>query len=94
MTGTADLLHETQDLQVDVVPRINATTTSVAAAFINPVLGIGTLAAQLLFADEFSKVFTQHYHVSGSWADPKVTKVEDNKSRQAPVQDRSSVFTR
>jgi len=94
MTGTADLLHETQDLQVAVVPRINATTTSVAAAFINPVLGIGTLAAQLLFADEFSKVFTQHYHVSGSWADPKVTKVEDNKSRQAPVQDRSGVFTR
>ncbi|GJG93206.1 YhdP family protein [Cupriavidus pauculus] len=94
MTGTADLLHETQDLQVDVVPRINATTTSVAAAFINPVLGIGTLAAQLLFADEFSKVFTQHYHVSGSWADPKVTKVEDNKPRQAPVQERSGVFTR
>ncbi|MDT6961104.1 YhdP family protein [Cupriavidus sp. SZY C1] len=94
MTGTADLLRETQDVQVDVVPRINATTTSVAAAFINPVLGIGTLAAQLLFADEFSKVFTQHYHVSGSWADPKVSKVEDNKSRPAPVQDRSSVFPR
>ena len=94
MTGTADLLHETQDVQVEVVPRINATTTSVAAAFINPVLGIGTLAAQLLFADEFSKVFTQHYHVSGSWADPKVSKVEDNKPRKAPVQERSSAYPR
>jgi len=93
MSGTADLLHETQDLQVDVVPRINATTTSVAAAFINPVLGIGTLAAQLLFADEFSKVFTQHYHVSGSWADPKVSKVEDNK-RQPAVQDRNGAYPR
>lgn len=90
MTGSANLLRETQDLDVDVVPRINAATTSVAAAFINPVLGIGTLAAQLLFADEFSKVFTQHYRVTGSWADPKITKLEDNKSRQAPVQDRSA----
>lgn len=94
MTGSADLLHETQDLDVAVIPRINATTTSVAAAFINPVLGIGTLAAQLMFADEFSKVFTQHYRVSGSWADPKVTKVEDNKSRQPPVQERSGAYPR
>lgn len=94
MTGTANLLRETQDLDVSVVPRINATTTSVAAAFINPVLGIGTLAAQLLFADEFSKVFTLHYHVSGSWADPKITKVEDNKPQQPPIQERSAEFPR
>jgi len=93
MSGTADLLHETQDLEVAVTPRINATTTSVAAAFINPVLGIGTLAAQLMFADEVSKVFTQHYRVSGSWADPKVSKVEENTSHP-PIQDRSSVYPR
>ncbi|KWW36687.1 YhdP family protein [Cupriavidus metallidurans] len=93
MSGTADLLHETQDLEVAVTPRINATTTSVAAAFINPVLGIGTLAAQLMFADEISKVFTQHYRVSGSWADPKVTKVEDNKT-QPPIQERSGAYPR
>jgi len=79
MSGSANLLRETQDLDVLVVPRINATTTSVAAAFINPALGIGTLAAQLLFADEFSKVFTQHYRISGGWADPQISKVGDNK---------------
>lgn len=94
MTGSANLLRETQDLDVEVVPRINAATTSVAAAFINPVLGIGTLAAQLLFADEFSKVFTQHYRITGSWADPQVTKVDDAKSRPAPVQDRSGAYPR
>jgi uncharacterized protein YhdP len=78
MTGSADLLHETQDLKVAVVPRINATSTSLAAAFINPVLGLGTLAAQLMFADEFSKVFTQHYRVHGGWASPQIAKVDDN----------------
>ncbi|MGN5476992.1 YhdP family phospholipid transporter [Cupriavidus basilensis] len=87
MTGSANLLRETQDLDVRVVPRINATTTSVAAAFINPVLGIGTLAAQHLFADEFSRVFTQHYRVSGSWANPQIGKVEDNEAQQPTYQE-------
>jgi uncharacterized protein YhdP len=80
MTGSANLPRETQDLQVALVPRISVTSASVAAAFINPALGIGTLAAQLLFADEFSKAFTQHYRVSGSWASPQVTKVGENKA--------------
>ncbi|SOY85977.1 YhdP family protein [Cupriavidus taiwanensis] len=89
MSGTANLLRETQDLRVEVVPRINATTTSIAAAFINPALGIGTLAAQLLFADEFSKMFTQHYRISGSWANPQVGKVEDNKAQGPTFQNRA-----
>ncbi|WP_354686096.1 YhdP family protein [Cupriavidus necator] len=89
MTGTANLLRETQDLRVDVVPRISATSTSVAAAFINPVLGIGTLAAQLLFADEFSKMFTQHYRVSGSWANPQIGKVEENKTQGRTFENRA-----
>ncbi len=46
-----------------------------------------------MFADEISKVFTQHYRVSGSWADPKVTKVEDNKP-QPPIQERSGAYPR
>ncbi|WP_371704892.1 YhdP family protein [Cupriavidus sp. L7L] len=89
MSGTANLLRETQDLRVEVVPRINATSTSVAAAFINPVLGIGTLAAQLLFADEFSKVFTQHYRITGSWANPQIGKVEENNMQAPRFQNRA-----
>ena len=88
MSGTANLLRETQDLRVEVVPRINATSTSVAAAFVNPVLGIGTLAAQLLFADEFSKVFTQHYRITGSWANPQIGKLEENKTQAPGFQNR------
>ncbi|AQV93435.1 TIGR02099 family protein [Cupriavidus necator] len=89
MSGTANLLRETQDLQVEVVPRINATSTSIAAAFINPALGIGTLAAQLLFADEFSKMFTQRYRITGSWANPQVGKLEDNKAPAPTLQHRA-----
>ncbi|MDF3839149.1 YhdP family protein [Cupriavidus basilensis] len=86
MTGSANIPRETQDLEVTVVPRINATSASVAAAFINPALGIGTLAAQLMFADEFSKAFSRRYHISGGWANPQITKVGENKADSAPVQ--------
>ncbi|WP_454731232.1 MULTISPECIES: YhdP family protein [Cupriavidus] len=84
MTGSANLPRETQDLEVTVVPRINATSASVAAAFINPALGIGTLAAQLIFADEFSKAFSRRYHISGSWANPQINKVGENKADAQP----------
>nr|WP_261378867.1 YhdP family protein [Cupriavidus gilardii] len=87
MKGSADIPRETQDLHVALVPRINATSASVAAAFVNPALGIGTLAAQLLFADEFSKAFTQHYRVTGSWADPQIAKVGDNGQDRVQVPD-------
>ncbi|KJK23612.1 hypothetical protein UB46_15105 [Burkholderiaceae bacterium 16] len=86
MTGSANIPRETQDLDVTVVPRINATSASVAAAFINPALGIGTLAAQLMFADEFSKAFSRRYHISGSWANPQITKVGENRADTPPVQ--------
>ena len=86
MTGSANIPRETQDLDVTVVPRINATSASVAAAFINPALGIGTLAAQLLFADEFSKAFSRRYHISGGWANPQIIKVGENKTDSPPVQ--------
>ncbi|MGO4328299.1 YhdP family protein [Cupriavidus sp. 2TAF22] len=84
MTGSANLPRETQDLEVTVIPRINATSASVAAAFINPVLGIGTLAAQLIFADEFSKAFSRRYHISGGWANPQINKVGENKAGARP----------
>ncbi|WP_454720681.1 MULTISPECIES: YhdP family protein [Cupriavidus] len=86
MTGSANLPRETQDLEVTVVPRINATSASVAAAFINPALGIGTLAAQLIFADEFSKAFSRRYHISGNWANPQINKVGENKADAQPGQ--------
>lgn len=87
MTGSANIPHETQDLDVTVVPRINATSASVAAAFINPVLGIGTLAAQLLFADEFSKAFSRRFHISGGWANPQIGKVRENKAEAPRIRD-------
>jgi len=83
MEGSADLVRETQDLQVFVVPEINAGAASLLAATVNPVVGIGTLLAQLVLRQPLRSVTTQEFRVTGSWADPQVQKVE--RSAAAPA---------
>ena len=88
MEGSADIAKETQDLKVVVVPEINAGTASLITAVINPVIGLGTFLAQVFLRDPLTKAATQEFHIDGSWADPRVTKVTggnktDNKANGA-----------
>ena len=76
MEGSADIAKETQDLKVVVVPEINAGTASLITAVINPVIGLGTFLAQVFLRQPLIKAATQEFHIDGSWADPKITKVE------------------
>jgi uncharacterized protein (TIGR02099 family) len=76
MEGSADIAKETQDLRVVVVPEINAGTASLITAVINPVVGLGTFLAQYFLRQPLIKASTQEFHIDGSWADPKITKVE------------------
>lgn len=78
MKGSANILDETQDLRVNVTPKVDATSASLAAAFINPALGLGTLAAQLILGEQMSKAFATQYRITGSWANPKIDKVASN----------------
>lgn len=76
MEGKADLARETQDLKVVVVPEINAGTASLVATAINPAIGLGSFLAQMFLREPLMKAATQEFHVDGTWADPRVTKVE------------------
>jgi uncharacterized protein YhdP len=73
MDGSANLVAETQDLHVIVVPHIDAGTAALAATAINPALGIGAFITQWLLQKPLSKAATREFHVSGAWADPQVT---------------------
>lgn len=75
MEGGADIARETQDLKVVVVPEINAGTASLVAAAINPAIGLGTFLAQMFLRRPLTEAATQEFHVDGTWADPKVTRV-------------------
>jgi uncharacterized protein YhdP len=72
MEGTADIVGQTQDLHVVVVPEINAGTASLAYAAINPALGLGTFLAQAFLRQPLMRAATREFHVSGPWADPRV----------------------
>ena len=83
MEGSTDLRAETQDLRVVVVPEINAGTASLAYALINPAVGIGTFLAQYFLRRPISEASTREFHVSGTWDDPKVERVERKRTASA-----------
>jgi uncharacterized protein (TIGR02099 family) len=82
MEGSADISHETQEVKVVVIPEINAGTASLIATAINPALGVGTFLAQLFLRRPLMEAATQEFHIDGTWADPKITKI-DRKARAA-----------
>lgn len=81
MQGSADIVHETQDLRVVVIPDINVGTASVVALAIHPAVGIGTFLAQLFLHEPLMKSLTYEYNVTGSWRDPVVIKQEHKDGR-------------
>ncbi len=76
MEGSADIATETQDIKVLVVPEINAGTASLIATVINPALGLGSFLAQFFLRRPLMAAATQEFHIDGSWANPKITKME------------------
>ncbi len=74
--GRADIVRETQDLKVVVVPEINAGTASLYVATINPLIGLTSYLAQSILAKPLIRAGTSEFHVDGTWSDPRVTKVD------------------
>jgi uncharacterized protein YhdP len=75
MEGRADIARETQDLKVVVVPEINAGTASLVATVINPAIGLGSFLAQMFLRKPLMRAATQEFHIDGTWADPRVTRI-------------------
>ncbi len=92
MEGRADLKEETQDLHVVVVPEINAGTASLVATVINPVIGVGSMLAQLFLRQPLIQATTQEFRVDGSWADPRVQRIPRRLAAE-PGEAASSVST-
>ena len=49
-----------------------ASAVPVGAALVNPVAGAATLIASSVISKPLNRLFSYRYHVTGSWADPKV----------------------
>ncbi len=83
--GGADLLHETQDLQVLIVPNLDASAAALATMAINPAIGLGTLFAQWALREPLMAANTREYRVTGPWAEPNVQRVPRTAASPAPA---------
>jgi len=88
MKGSVDLNHETQNLQVKVLPTLGDTVSLIGLFAINPAVGIGSLIANKVLGDPLDKLVSFEYNVSGTWSDPDVVRV--GKAAAQPTQDNPS----
>lgn len=89
MDGTVDLAQEMQNLNVVVIPDLNAGGASVLYGLaVNPVVGLGTFLAQYVLKNPLSAALTQEYQVTGPWKDPVIKKVASR--RKVPAEPETS----
>lgn len=71
--GSANLQDETQSLEVEVRPELNAGLASLAyGAMVSPVIGLGSFVAQMALRAPIQQIFSYEYEITGPWADPQV----------------------
>jgi len=78
MEGSADIARETQQLQVLILPELDAGTAALVAGItVNPVVGLTSFLAQLLLKKPLTKASVQTFTIDGSWSDPRVTRTDN-----------------
>jgi len=65
------------------VPEINAMTASLVATAINPVVGLGSFLAQMFLRGPLIQAATQEFRIDGTWAEPRVERIQGRKSQAA-----------
>lgn len=76
MSGSVDLVRETQSLNVRVVPSLGDSVSVAGMVLLaHPITGVATLLAQRLLKDPLGQAFAFEYAIGGTWNDPKVEKV-------------------
>ncbi|CAH2779797.1 MAG: FIG005080: Possible exported protein [uncultured Caballeronia sp.] len=81
MQGTFDMPKQTQNLHVKVIPTVGAGAVALGAAVINPLLGLGALAADLALSASIQKAFEVDYSITGSWTKPVVQRLHSDQGK-------------
>jgi uncharacterized protein (TIGR02099 family) len=83
MSGVVDLDQETQNLRVQIQPRLEDTVAVAGALIGGPVVGLGTLIASKVLKDPISQAATFEYAVTGNWAEPVIAKIPRAPAKEA-----------
>jgi uncharacterized protein YhdP len=79
--GVVDLPKQSQNLQVKVIPTVGAGAAAIGAAVINPLLGLGVLAADIALSKSIQKAFELDYSITGSWQKPVVQRLKGDQGK-------------
>jgi len=85
MSGEVDLARETQKLSVRVTPHVSDTVSIAGALIGGPIAGVAAFLAQKMLKDPLDQAVSYEYGVTGTWADPIVSRIERQAS-SAPTQ--------
>jgi len=85
MSGEVDLARETQKLRVRVTPHVSDTLSIAGALIGGPIAGVAAFLAQKVLKDPLDQAVSYEYGVTGTWADPNVSRIERQAS-SAPTQ--------
>lgn len=75
ISGETDLDQETQNLKVRVTPALGEGVSVASALLGGPAVGLTALLVQKVLKDPLGQIASYEYLVTGTWTDPKVTKV-------------------
>jgi uncharacterized protein (TIGR02099 family) len=75
MSGVVNLAAETQNLKLQIQPRLEESVALAGALIGGPAVGLGTLLANKVLKNPIGQAAGFEYAVSGTWADPVITKV-------------------
>jgi uncharacterized protein YhdP len=76
MGGSVDLARETQKLELKVSPQVSEGVAIATGLLGGPIAALATFVAQKLLKDPFGDLVAFRYSVTGSWADPVVTRID------------------
>jgi uncharacterized protein (TIGR02099 family) len=72
-SGRIGLATKDYDLDMVVTPYVTSSLPVIATIAGGPVAGAVTWAANKVFGSTVSKISSQNYHITGSWAEPNVS---------------------
>lgn len=75
MVGQMDLVNETQNLRVRIVPTVGNSVALISALVATPIVGAGVYLAGKILNDPLGQMVAFEYNITGSWVDPKVEKI-------------------
>lgn len=76
MSGVVDLVGESQNLRINIQPRLDDTVAVASALVGGPVVGIGALIAGKVLKNPIGQALTFDYRVTGGWSEPVITKLK------------------